>query len=208
MTMFRDGDAQPPAGIHAKARVRRDIAEMLGMAKGVLADGVVNEDESIALMAWADDHPDVAMGWPGNVVYRRLRKIFSDGHASEDERLDLYELLTDLVGAPAGLKAGGTAATALPLDPPSPIEVTDRVFVFTGRFAYGPRTACEEAVRRIGGWPERSLTRRTDYLVVGVFGSRDWVQTSFGGKIEKAVNYRERFATPSIISEEHWVAHL
>ncbi len=38
--------------------------------------------------------------------------------------------------------------------------------------------------------------------------SRDWVQTSYGTKILKAQEYRDRYGTPAIVSERHWVAHL
>jgi len=204
-----DDHGQPNGGINVEHRTKRDLAEMLGLAKGILIDGEVTEDEAMALMTWADDHPDIIMAWPGNVVYRRLRTIFSDGHASEEERQDLKELLAELVGGEAGVVGGETASTGLPFDRPfAPIESTDRTFVFTGRFAYGTRATCEEAVKRIGGWPEANVTQHTDYLVIGTFASRDWLQTSYGRKILKAVEYRDKHSVPVIISEEHWVAHL
>lgn len=206
---FHDPHGQPPTGIHAHARLRRDLAEMLGLAKGIVADGVVNEDEAMALMTWADNHPELAMAFPGNVLYRRLGRIFDDGYASEEECEDLRGLLQELAGGEGGMVGGETASTGLPLDDPQPqVEIPDRVFVLTGRFAYGTRKACEEAVRRVGGWVEPNVTQRTDYLVIGAFASRDWIQTSYGRKIEKAMDYRERFSVPRIVAEEHWVAVL
>lgn len=185
------------------------MAEMLGLAKGVLADGVVSEDEAMALINWADGHPDVILAWPCNVLYRRLRKVFDDGHASAEEREELRGLLSELVGGESGMVGGETASSGLPLDHPPPlIEVPDRVFVFTGRFAYGTRGACEDAVKRIGGWAEPRVTQQTDYLVVGTFASRDWLQTSYGRKILKGVEYREKYSRPSIVAEQHWVASL
>jgi len=77
-----DEHLQPPSAINVEHRIKRDMAEMIGYAKGVLQDGVVSEDEAMGLMTWADDHPDVTLTWPANVIYRRLRKIFSDGYAS------------------------------------------------------------------------------------------------------------------------------
>lgn len=205
----RDQEGQPRGAINVEHRTKRDLAEMLGLAKGILIDGQVTEDEAMALMTWADDHPDIIMAWPGNVLYRRLRAIFSDGHASEEERQDLKELLAEMVGGEAGVVGGETASTGLPFALPfEPIEITDRTFVFTGRFAFGTRNACEEAIRRIGGWPEANVTQHTDYLVIGTFASRDWLQTSYGRKILKAVEYRDKYSVPVIISEQHWVAHL
>jgi hypothetical protein len=60
--------------------------------------------------------------------------------------------------------------------------------VFTGKFAFGPRRVCEAAVEALGGRAGSSVTRVTNYLVIGTFGSRDWIHTSHGRKIEQAVN--------------------
>jgi NAD-dependent DNA ligase len=185
------------------------MAEMLGLAKGVLADGKVTEDEAMALINWADEHPDVILAWPANVLYRRLRAVFEDGYASPEEREDLAGLLQELIGGEPGTVGGETKTTGLPLnDPPPTMEIPDRTFVFTGRFAFGTRKACEEAVKKLAGWAEPRVTQRTDYLIVGTFVSRDWLQTSYGRKILKAVELRDKTSCPEIISEEHWVASL
>jgi len=44
--------------------------------------------------------------------------------------------------------------------------------------------------------------------VLGTFGSRDWVHTSFGRKIETAIRYRDKGAPIAIVSEDHWAASL
>jgi len=205
----RDAHGQPNPYFGAKRRTERDIAEMLGLVKGILIDGAVSEDEAIALVNWADDHPDVVQGWPGDVVYRRLRQIFADGHASEPEREDLAELLKSLVGGEAGMINAETASTGLPFEDPLPlIEIPNRNFVFTGRFAFGTRAACHKAVKSLGGWAEKGLNQSVDFLVIGTFASRDWAQTSYGRKIEKAVEMREKDGFIKIVPEEHWVASL
>ena len=43
------------------------------------------------------------------------------------------------------------------------------------------------------------------YLAIGHFASRDWVHTTFGRKIERAVEMRKRYGMPAIISEERLV---
>lgn len=204
-----DADNQPAPWFNEARRVERDLSELLGIAKGVLFDGRVTDDESRALLDWAEAHPDVVSAWPGRVIHRRLREIFADGRVDDDERADLRELLDLLVGGRMGLLAGEAAPSNLPLDRPPPVvEIPDRVFVLTGKFAFGPRPACERELRRIGGWPEPNLTFRTDYLVIGSFSSRDWSQGSFGRKVEKAIAYREEHGRPRIIGEDHWAASL
>lgn len=207
--MDLDPHGQPYAPVNAPRRTVRDLSEMLGVVKGVLFDGAVSEQEARALHDWIGAHGDVMREWPGSVLGDRLERIFRDGTITEMERRDLHDLLEDLVGGVAGVVCGLTAPTDLPIcSPPPEVEITDRVFVFTGRFAIGPRAACEEAVKRVGGWPEPSITQRTDFLVIGTFASRDWRTSSMGTKILKAVEYREKFGHPRIIAEDHWAAQL
>ena len=87
----------------------------------------------------------------------------------------------------------GVVTSPLPFDSPLPtVEIPDRLFVFSGRFAYGPRAACRDTVAGLGGSWQDNITLKTDYLVIGTFTSRDWKPRSFGRKIENAVEYRDR----------------
>lgn len=93
----------------------------------------------------------------------------------------------------------------MPLAPPPQFSWMNTVFVFTGKFAFGTRMDCQHQVTRRGALCEKDITVRTQYLVIGTFGSRDWVHTSFGRKIQKAVKYREAGAGVAIVAEDHWV---
>ena len=205
MSSPEDAHGQPNPAFNRDLRGTRDISEMLGIVKGVLYDGVVSEDEVRGLHDWAKGHPEVVSQWPGSILYERVRAVLEDEVVSRTERTDLAELLVDLVGGDVRMVGGQVGPTTFPLDRPTPeIEIPNRVFVLTGRFAFGPRMACEEATKAVGGWCEPRLTLNTDYLVIGTFASRDWAETSFGRKIEKAVRYRTRYGRPSIISEDSW----
>jgi len=212
MTIPLEAQGQPVwRGLNARQRMERDVSEMLGLARGLLADGVITEEEVKLLRAWMEAHPDAIRAWPGSVLWRRLERIFADGVITEEERQDLASLLEQLVGGSIGIvpAAGASGSTSLPLDDPPPELAFDgRIFVLTGRFAYGPRAACEREIRLRGGVCESNVTRRTHYLVVGTFGSRDWLHTSYGRKIERAVSLRDRYGAPAIVSEDHWAARL
>jgi NAD-dependent DNA ligase len=100
-----------------------------------------------------------------------------------------------------------TYSTSLPLNnpPPDPVVVKDRLFNITGKFAYGTRKKVIEAIESSGGKAEDSPpTRKSHYLVIGLFASRDWVHTNHGRKIERAVELRKSGSGIAILSEEHW----
>jgi hypothetical protein len=210
IAMTLDPDGQPlNLAFNRARRTERDVCELLGLAKGLLADGVVTEAEAMLLRDWTRRHPDAHDYWPISALQLRLERVFADGAIDEGERRDLAELLESLVGGQAGVIAGADAATELPLDRPPPrIAWPASVFVFTGKFAFGPRKDCERQVHGLGGRCEAGVTQRTNYLIIGTFGSRDWVHTSFGRKIEKAVSYRQSGVRLAIISEDYWAGSL
>jgi hypothetical protein len=189
-------------------RAERDLSELLGLAKGLLADGVITADEAALVNTWVINHR-AAEQWPVNVLAQRLQRIFADGHVDDSERLELAEVLGSLVGGTAGIVVGEDAATDLPFDVPyPPFQWAGSVFVFTGKFAFGTRADCQRQVSRLGAFCEDNLTKRTTYLVIGTFGSRDWVHTSFGRKIQKAVDFRASGTRPLIVGEDHWAISL
>ncbi|HUR35391.1 MAG TPA: BRCT domain-containing protein [Vicinamibacterales bacterium] len=195
---------------NAARRTERDLSEMLGLAKGMLADGEVNEAEARYLRDWGNNHPDALLQWPLNVVFRRLNQHFADGRVDEAERSELRELLEALIGGRDSVLLGYDRGTTLPLDKPAPLMCygRDEVYVFTGRFAYGTRTACEKEVVERGSTCEDNITRRTTFLVIGTFGSRDWAQTVYGRKIQRAVELRDSGFALRIVGEDHWAATL
>lgn len=84
------------------------------------------------------------------------------------------------------------------------MEWTGRMFLFTGTMAYGPRKACEALVVERGGSIAAGVSKKTHYLVIGSIGNEQWLHSSYGTKITKAVEIREVGANIAIVSEAHW----
>jgi hypothetical protein len=186
-------------------RAERDVCELLGFARGLLADGVVTASEASLLHDWVGRHHDALDHWVVRTVHDRLAAHFEDGTIDDAERADLKNLLDRLVSGELSAVCNTDAATSLPLDQPPPlIEWADKTYVFTGKFAFGPRRDCERVVVERGGVCEPNVTMLTSFLVIGTFGSRDWVHTPFGRKIEKAVSYRDGGRPLRIVAEDHW----
>jgi hypothetical protein len=197
------------ARLGAQRRVERGLAEMVGLVRGVIADGTVSSDEAEQLSAWSRAHPDLATRYPANVLSRRLERIFLDGRVDASERRRLSALLSQLAANPAGLAAGFRLATDLPLTRPRPeIVFEGQIFVFAGEMEYGPTHACEREVNERGGSCERMINRRTDYVVVGGLAADDWCQTAFGSLVDEVVQYRTRGVPIAVVGEPHWVDAL
>ena len=201
---------QPNTTLNRTRRLDRNTDELIGICRGVLADGSINVSEMAFLRDWVDRHQEFAHEYIFNALFHRIADALTDGVISADEERDLLALLQGVVGGEAdGEQSVASLTSTLPLDDPPPsINFNDHVFVVTGTFDFGPRSAVIEAIETRGGTVRDALSSRTDYLVVGMLGSRDWIHSSYGRKIEQALKLREEGATLVIIGEAHLRASL
>ena len=206
-----DRDGQPIAeALRRDAREERQVDELIVLVKGVLADGALCTGEVEFLCRWLEANREVADYWPANVIYPRIAAALADNHVDAEEERELMGLLLSLVGGnTAPLNGARSDASTLPLCQPTPtVEFVERRFCFTGAFASGPRVWCEQQVIERGGEAASAITQKLGYLVIGEIGSRDWAHSTFGRKIQKAVQYRQKGVPIRIISEQHWYSAL
>lgn len=199
----------PSRSFNRERRLDRGIHELLGLVRGVTADGLITDAEVHALEAWLRNNPDVREVWPASALADRLGRILADGRVDEEERGELLQLLRDTIGEGVDAAPSLPRATRLPLDAPAPeIVHAGRTFVFTGRFVYGTRSACEAAAMMRGGSVGNGISKKVNVLVIGELGNHDWIHSTHGRKIEKAVEYRAAGVPLVIVSEEHWARSL
>lgn len=195
--------------VHIDARFDRSVNELIGISRGVIADGVVNKSEAEYLLSWIKGNLAFAERYPFNILYKRLAEALADGFLDEHEQSDLFDLLYRLTGGESISDEVGSMSTSLPLDDPMPtVEFAGKGFVFTGVFTSGPRKQIEGIVRDLGGVVQKQVSGRTDFLVIGDIASRDWIHSNYGRKIESAANYRDKGAPVAIISESHLMGFL
>ncbi|WP_046269297.1 BRCT domain-containing protein [Pseudomonas syringae] len=189
-----------------QARIdRRSVDALIGISAGLCADGSINQAEAVFLKEWVEgnlthlDDPVV------NLLYRRLNNMLSDGVLDAEESIELFSLLKQFSGGQSLSSGGFSIPGTLPLNNPAPVlDWNDRLFMFTGTMAYGPRKHCEELVLERGGQICSGLTKKTSFLIVGSLGNDQWLHSSYGLKIKKAVELREAGVPIAIVSEGHW----
>lgn len=203
-----DAHGQPVAQYCAPRIADRAIDELIGICKGLLSDQMLTTEEVHFLTSWLNANQQAADVWPANAIICRINQILDDKIITAEEREDLLTLLQEIVGQ-TNNSAATNNSTALPLTKPAPpIFFRDHTFCLTGRFALGPRVNIEYEIHERGGRVETNVTANTHFLLIGEIGSRDWLHSTHGRKIEKAVAYAERGLPISIICEEHWADHL
>lgn len=186
----------------------RAVTELIGIAKGLVADGVLNESEASFLVQWLEQNGVTGI-WPFDVINTRVQAMLEDGVIDAEERQELFSLLESLVGDKPIAEHIASFATTLPLTKPTPeIIIPDHSFCFTGKFAFGQRKDCEKAVINAGGTILDRVTKKLDYLVIGLMGSEDWAHSTFGRKIQQAIDYNGKGPFIAIIGEDAWAEAL
>lgn len=204
-----DLDGQPINRFYNRKRLSdRMVDELIGICKGVLADGVVTQSEAEFLQVWMSANIRFREDLIIKQLYSRIKEMLEDGILDLDEQQELFAMLCTFTGENSPTETYVNLTSALPLNTPAPnIIFPGMNFCFTGKFAYGSRPLCQAAVLEMGGTIVKGITKKLDYLVVGFFGSDTWAHTPYGRKIEKAVEYREKHGRLAIISEDHWASH-
>lgn len=183
----------------------RQIDSLIGISKGLLADGKVDQAEAEFLMSWliqsrqATENPIVLN------LLERISEMLEDNMLDAEESAELMGILQKISGDPS--EVGELAKTSsLPVDSPLPdVTFPECTFLFTGTCAFGTRKQCKEATEALGGINAKSVTKKLDYLVLGTYVTDSWAHETFGRKIEKAMSYRDQGIPLSIITEEHWI---
>lgn len=185
----------------------RQVDELIGIAKGITADGVVTNQELEYLVRWLVANREITNDPIVAALYQQIQTMVSDGVFTEEERGDLLDLLRDFGSHP--MEMGELMkSTAIPFANPLPaLMFSGKRYCFTGTFTYGKRDACESAVVERGSLVG-SLTKATDVLVVGQYATESWLHSAYGLKILKAKGMQDKGHHISIVPEVHWADNL
>ncbi|MET3597070.1 NAD-dependent DNA ligase [Mesorhizobium shonense] len=185
----------------------RQIDELIGLARGLAADGTINKAEVEFLQKWLAANAEISNQPIIRTLYRRVNEILDDGVLDSDEHSELLDTLNSFSNRDFEL-GEVLKPTTLPLCDPAPtLTFSGRQYCFTGTFNFGQRKHCERAIADRGG-AAGNLTQKTDVLVIGAYATESWKHSSFGDKIVKATAWRDQGLPISIVTESHWVRFL
>lgn len=182
----------------------RQIDTLIGLSKGITADGKVNQQEAEFLYSWLVQNQSYSDNPIIQNLFERLNVMLSDGILDDNEASELMGALQSISGEKSEI--GEIAKTSsLPVnDPLPPIQFSGASFLFTGTCAYGSRKDCKAITEKLGGTNAASVTKSLDYLILGTYVTDSWAHETFGRKIEKAMLYRDEGLPIVIVTEEHW----
>lgn len=191
-------------------RLQRSCNSLYGIAAGLVADRSLNDLEIGFLRDWLEANDEISTSWPGDVLLARVRAVLEDGVVTEEERRHLVKTLDELLGQGAeddgGMADGVSAVVQGVFDHIDDFDLifADRRFCLTGDFMYGPREKVMAEIVGRGGLVQQGVTKKLNYLVVGVLGSDEWKHGSFGTKIKRAMEIKREGLSLQIVREDVW----
>lgn len=185
----------------------RQIDELIGLSRGLIADGQLHQAEIEFLQKWLTANAEISDQPVIRILYKRVNEILSDGIADDDEKAELLDTLHRF--SSSDIELGEVLKpTTLPLCNPAPALIfPSQRYCFTGTFNFGRRQECERTVTDLGA-TAGGLTQKTNVLVIGAYATESWKHSTFGNKIIQACEWRDGGLPIHIVSEQHWRSYL
>lgn len=193
--IITDKDSETPESVG-------HIEELIGFLTGTASDGVLNDQEIKGISSWLERNEAVREVWPASVIVQRLAVILEDGIITDEEREDLLATVRQVTGTDtdeSGLSY--EASTEVWEDSVDDLTLSGSMFCLTGDFVSGDRESVDTMLRCLGAETNSSVNKGVNYLVIGTLASRDWLYTSHGRKIEKALLLKRAGSDIKIITE-------
>jgi len=187
--------------------ITSDLQLLQGICHGILADGIIDEKEIIALEKWLEGNTHLNSYYPYDEIRSLILSIVADGKIEEEEKLVLKAYLKQFViieneeiSRKINSDTKDINITGHCTSDPN-IEIKNKTFCITGILKSGNRATIENQIKELGGNPVKNVTKETDYLIVGDNGNKAWAFACYGRKVEKALELRKSGHTITLIHE-------
>lgn len=187
-------------------RTTADMQRLHAMLGGIVADGVITEDELRGLSSWMENHDHLKKCWPYEEVENMIFRVMADKKIDEKEHDELKGFFSEFIA----LYDNKTIVTPLILDLQNigglcaicpEIEFDGFKFCFTGASARFKKSELSYMVTKLGGEVSENMTTKTNFLVIGAEGNPSWSYACYGRKVERAVELRKSGVKLLIVHE-------
>ena len=189
--------------------ITNQIQQLQGIFHGILADAQLTDEEIFNLQTWIENHDFLNGTYPYDEIKSLLSTILADQKITSDENNILKSFLSDFVDLKTSYNIHQTKIDELKsqyslqgicvLNPP--ITIINKTFCFTGESEKAKRKEIAEIITDFGGIFSPSVTKKTDYSLVGNSGNPCWAFSCYGRKVEKAVELRKLGQAIIIVNE-------
>lgn len=187
--------------------ITSDLQQLQGIFHGILSDGDLNDTEIFKLHEWLSENEHLNSYYPYDEIRSIVLSVVSDKKIDEEERMIMMAFIKQFVElsnndvkesiekATADINISGICA----IDPE--ISFQNKTFCITGIISRGTRSELQNAIKEKGGVPVNSISKKTDYLIIGDTSNACWSYACYGRKVEKALDLRKSGHTIILVHE-------
>jgi NAD-dependent DNA ligase len=185
------------------------------MLHGIMSDNKITDTEVKGLKDWINENDHLAGCYPYDEINSVLTTILKDGIVTDEEKTYLKVFFSEFVDMKSSttinkdeleeLKKEMTIHGVCSLCPD--ISFEGKNFCFTGVSSRGTRKQISDVIIALNGKFINSVSKKTDYLIIGNDGNPCWAFSCYGRKVEAAVNLRKQGNRVIIVHEnDFWDA--
>jgi hypothetical protein len=197
------------------------IRRLHGVLHGISIDKKATEEELKGLRDWLMDYEIFHDYWPFDTTWNLVNYILEDGIVTKEEETEFLEFCNNFTECVIDdpkvhdelYNRSFMQSDAFFLQPftalcdrESNIEFRGKAFCFTGPARIGPRRKLKEIVKSLEGIPYDSVIQNLDYLVIGAQSSPAWAYSTYGRKIERVIELRDKGNEISILHEDDFIS--
>ena len=166
------------------------IQTLQAILLGIISDDVLEETELLYLKNWLDENSYLAGQYPFDRIYSIIKESITTDTPTAYQLEKVLFLLKRV-----------TSPLTEDIYSLEDITLSGKTICLTGDFNYDSRKEIELLVNHAGGICKSAVSGRTDYVIVGDFGSPDWSCGNYGNKIKRALELQEQGKPIQIVSE-------
>lgn len=168
----------------------KQLHELTAIVKNIMSDNVLTDTEIRLLSDWTKYNEHLKGNYPFDVISKALNDVLEDGVITEDERVYLIDILSNYDN-PVEQQSSDK----------SNIVIAGSKIVLTGEFTLGSREEVSTKLENLGAEVQKNVTKKTNYVIVGGYGSSDWAHGNYGTKVKKALEFQSKGADIKIVKE-------
>lgn len=167
------------------------LQELKGILTAIVYDNKIDASEIDSLMKWMGKNSELKGIYPFDKIYEEVTKITQNKIVTVEESDSLLHFLNHFI---------------------NPVEdscICDENFQFdgkvcclTGNFINGSKAEVSNWITERGGIIVKSVTKKTQVLLVGGQGNDAWAYGNYGEKVKKAMQLQENGVGIEIIKEQ------
>lgn len=166
------------------------LRELKNISQDIINDNNVSLEEIIYLNEWLSKNESLAGNYPYDKIYSFCQTILLDGIIEESEQNDLLLLLSEFVDPINSCQCD------------CQIIFKNSIFCLTGNFTIGTKEDIAEKIMSLGGICKNTITKKTNYLIVGGAGNDNWKFGNYGSKVSKALEMQDKGLPILILKED------